>query len=196
MNFDFDNFKPRKTKSTRKAGAGFTRKQEYNGIKYQVKEDGSDKFTVSTALWNKLDLDNKALMFGAIEGNLFIGVVGYDHSDAILFTKSKGETKSKTANSTNLRDDLLSVGVISSVDAATIEQGKPNKQFIGLEEVTGNLPEGVEAMYRAVVDERADIDETFDEEAKVEAEIEAEVQEEAAAPVEEKASSVEADEEF
>lgn len=153
MNFNFRYFSARKTKNTRKSGSAFSKTQSFHGIKYQVKNNGDDKFTVSNKLWEKLGLENNALMFGTIESDVFIGVVDYDHKFATLFTKPRGE-KSKTVVASNLRNDLIDSGILKNVDLKNIKKGKPDLQFIDLDQVYGkNIPEGVSAIYRVIVDE-------------------------------------------
>jgi hypothetical protein len=171
MNFNFENLEVRKKKNTR-TSTGFTRKQEFNGFKFQVKEDGTSKFTASNAIFEKLGLENKSLFFGSIEGTVFIGVVNEDHSKATLFKTSKGENgKSKVFTSTVLQEDLEAAGILSSVDQETIVAGKPNKQFFTLEEVSGDgMPEGTIAMYRVVADEAGASNEESEDESSNETE--------------------------
>lgn len=86
---DFSALDVRKSKNTRKEGSGFKKSQEFSGIKYQMKNNGTSNFTVSNKLWVDLNLDQNAFMFGRIENDVFLGLVPQDHSSATLFSTQK-----------------------------------------------------------------------------------------------------------
>lgn len=150
--FDFGQLEQRKQKNSRTSTV--KRGQSYSGLRLTTNQNGSH-FEFSNALMDRLGLREANGFFTAMSPDgtkLFAAVVPQEHANCVFFGPAKGDKKSQKVNSSILLDDLVGVNLVSKMSEQDVVQGRPNHQYLDLQEVTlPNTPGFVVGTYEFVV---------------------------------------------
>lgn len=155
--FDFSNLSERKTKTVRKGGSGGAGRK---GVQYDIRLVQSQKrttFQIHSDYMEKMGFVNGKGFYNALapnekgENGVFALIVAEDHKKCLFFSPAKGGgDKSNSFKGDVLLNDLVNSGLITLINPESIEDRKPNYQYLTLvkqDVAAEKLPQGVEAAY-------------------------------------------------